>query len=681
MLRAPMIVHLLTISLAGLCSATAIAQAPEVQRDPVAGATYYERMKLLTLADGDPGGIVFTVRGKVVSPDGEPAVGAMVVLRESSTRRISSNHVPLPITSTRPWVVNDVFARTTTDANGAYEFANVAAPIVVERYQKSWDWDVVAAAPNGHVGWSQLKRGYTVPESIELQRDVVLRETNPISGTLLSAQGQPIAGTFVRSTSLSQLEKDSGLFPSINTLNLNASSLQLSVRTDENGKFTFPAIPRGLVASVFFRNPHHSFISVRITSSEVFSTLDPTALADSEKDTIYGKILGSPATIRAIPQLKIRGVLRDELGSPLSGQKIMMGSFTSYAETDGQGRFEWPISEPSLRMHSFAEGDERKTMRFYVRELGGNYISLVHEEPIANLLASKEVQLLAKKGVEVSGTVVTKDAMQPIANVRVIVTPANDSDPLKVVSAVTGDNGTYRIVAPKVRAIVSISGTISGLALPNGRNSLGETESGEFSQVIDLRQNESVTLPPFEVEQMEGVQIHVVDDQANPIEAAHVTAFYLTSPKPPSTYRSHRELSPPATTDQQGFCLIFPKIPDWEDGVVRAEGKVNGERWFGSELLPTDAKKPITVNLKSPWRVFGRVLLNVTFNGRYSDALDGQRPGRKLLASRSWADLSGCCEDRSIRIRYFHVQIAASRALKPDDQDRRWSKSDGASDS
>ncbi|MCA9135499.1 MAG: carboxypeptidase regulatory-like domain-containing protein [Planctomycetales bacterium] len=614
-IRLPTIALTIVIALSGICVTQTVAQdvitSPSGdQREPIVSATYFQRMKLLTLAEGDPNCIIFTVRGKVVAPDGEPVKDAMVVLRESSTFRYGSSNKMFPVTSTGPYMVNDVFARTTTDKYGNYEFVKVAAPMVTERYQKRWDWHVVAAVPNGQVGWSQLKRGYTVPDTIELVRDIRLRATNPLTGKLLSAQGQPVAHAYVRSTSLRQADSEAGGYQSVDELDLNASSLQLSVQSDQNGQFTFPAIPIGLAASVYIQSAEHAFPPVRIASPEVVSKLRNEVRNHLEPVSVYGETVSSPATIQAAPQLTIRGVLRDESGSPLSERKITLGSFVKYAVTDGQGRFEWPITHKSLNRQGFAPGDLPQVVRFYARDLGDNYVSLVHEEPLENLLASREVRLIATKGVEVSGKVITKGDKQPIPDIRVYVTPANDSNPLKALSALTDANGAYQIVAPKVPVIVSIGGTVPGLVLPSYRSSLDKSIADEFSRVIDLTPGDAVTLRPFEVERAAGIQIHVVDDADNPISAAHVTASYLTSIAPQSSHRSPRDLSPDAVTDERGRCRIYPKVQDWEDGLVRAEGNVNGERWFGSELLTTGSNQLVKIRLKKPWRVVGRVLLD-----------------------------------------------------------------------
>ena len=106
-----------------------IAEEPKpAKNDSLAGATFYERMNSVTLAKGDLDGVVFTVHGTVRDPDGQPVAGAVVILREDSTNRLSSMAVRIPITSPGPIFVNDVFARTRTREDGSYEFTSAAAP-------------------------------------------------------------------------------------------------------------------------------------------------------------------------------------------------------------------------------------------------------------------------------------------------------------------------------------------------------------------------------------------------------------------------------------------------------------------------------------------------------------------------------------------------------------------------
>ena len=78
------------------------------QEDSLAGATFYERMRSVTLAEGGPEGVIFTVRGTVRDSDGDPVADAIVVLREDSTNRFSTA-VRTPDASRNRNHVHDVF--------------------------------------------------------------------------------------------------------------------------------------------------------------------------------------------------------------------------------------------------------------------------------------------------------------------------------------------------------------------------------------------------------------------------------------------------------------------------------------------------------------------------------------------------------------------------------------------
>ncbi len=83
---------------------------------------------MLTVS-GDDFDAIYTVSGKVVSPDGDHVEGAVVLLRESSTSRISSEGEKYLYVKNRHLLrTQDVFARTTTDAEGKFEFREVKSP-------------------------------------------------------------------------------------------------------------------------------------------------------------------------------------------------------------------------------------------------------------------------------------------------------------------------------------------------------------------------------------------------------------------------------------------------------------------------------------------------------------------------------------------------------------------------
>jgi hypothetical protein len=88
---------------------------------------------------GDEFGAIFTASGQVVSPEGEPVEGAIVLLRESSNSRISSDPEKYLNANDRSLLrVPDVFARTVTGHYGEFEFREVKSPAPSNSWSNSW---------------------------------------------------------------------------------------------------------------------------------------------------------------------------------------------------------------------------------------------------------------------------------------------------------------------------------------------------------------------------------------------------------------------------------------------------------------------------------------------------------------------------------------------------------------
>ena len=127
--RASLIPAYCLIAVTGLLSVVAAtAQEPvteertSVEPEAVANESdliaRFRDCEVLTVS-GDDFDAIYTVSGQVVSPDGNPVEGAIVLLRESSTSRISSESEKYLYVKDRHLLrTQDVFARTTTDAEG-----------------------------------------------------------------------------------------------------------------------------------------------------------------------------------------------------------------------------------------------------------------------------------------------------------------------------------------------------------------------------------------------------------------------------------------------------------------------------------------------------------------------------------------------------------------------------------
>jgi beta-lactamase regulating signal transducer with metallopeptidase domain/protocatechuate 3,4-dioxygenase beta subunit len=578
----------------------AMTTSDESATGALLGATYFERMKRATLAQGDPGGVRFTVGGKVVDSDGDPVAGAMVVLSESSTQRRSSQTVDHPIGSPGNLLVDDVFARTITDIDGGYRFSDVAAPQVGKRFRDRWHWNVIASNVDGDLGWGQLSRGYAGPAALSMERDIKLRKSSPVAGQLLSAAGVPAAGVLVRLGSLARPNPVAVYLDSPDRLDLGFSSLQPAVVTGPDGRFTFPAMPSVLAAQLVLIHGDHSFPGRRITTNETESVdSDPT------RPGFTSPLVISPATIEAEPRLMVKGVLKDESGSPLPGVRVRLASFSGYAETDQRGEFSWPTTEALMQRFS-KNGDDSETVGFSAPIPDSEYVPGYEYVPLEQILRGQRVELTARRGAIVVGRVVSIPSGTPVSGVMVALHPAGDPSTSHLQLASTDELGAFRMVAPKQPVRIGISGPVPGFSLPDRGWPFKENSLGEYVKQVDLSDTSPQELI-FEVDEVDGRQVRVVDGDGKPVEAAVVTATHMAPRSTAPERGTERELAGATRTDAEGYCTLFPSVKTWQNGDARATATIDAVTWFGSKSFSSDSEDPVVITLKKPWHLTGRV--------------------------------------------------------------------------
>ncbi|MGB7346735.1 MAG: carboxypeptidase-like regulatory domain-containing protein, partial [Pirellulaceae bacterium] len=557
------------------------------------GNTYYQRMQQATLATGDPDGIVFTVSGIVRDANNNPVPDAIVVLTEGSTYRISSTATPRPIeTYFKHYQVNDVFARTKTDANGRYEINQVAAPSVVDHYRRSWNWSVAASSPAGDFGWLKLKTGYEGPVKLDLDADLSLHKSQSISGTVLSVEEKPIAGAIVSVTTLNEADFDNqpGSRRSPTGFDGNASSLQLYASTDTNGKFQFPAIPANFAVNTIVRHDDHAFKSTET-------------------------LAGETTTVRAVPRVMVRGRIVDESGTPIADAQFAPQSSSAYTVTNQAGEFAYPSTEESLNRFNQTNSDAVPTAGFNVSVPKSEYVRQGIELPIAALLAGQETTIVLKRGCRVSGKVVSDKNGEPVQGVTVALNPVGDDNTLNLSLSRTDNDGAFELVVAREKMVIGISGPVAGYDLPRHRWPLNLKDESEFLRAIDLTGKDQFVLDDFVVKQVAAIEVAVVDEQEHAVQNASVTAFYQQRQGTNNRLSFERDLVDATLTDADGKCRLLPIAKTWELANIRAQATIDGQPWFGIHLLPARTEKspdhePAQIKLQRGWKLSGRVMID-----------------------------------------------------------------------
>ncbi|QDT11354.1 carboxypeptidase regulatory-like domain-containing protein [Planctomycetes bacterium K23_9] len=574
---------------------------------------YFSLLQTVTLADGDPAGLVFNLSGQVVDSAGTPVPDAVVVLRESSTQRISADNTLVTIESRNDHIVKDVFARTRTDQEGRYEFRQAAAPMMTKQHQtrwQRWNWWVAAASSDGDFGWKHIKKAYNGHEEITKQIDVELRRSVPIEGTLLSTDGQPVADALVRLGTLDQLNPVQNLLPSDDYFDANASSLQLSQRTDANGKFRFPSTPDQLAFNVSVSHPVHTFGYYRLTNNPQISPVLSDDSASVQPST--APLVRSPCTLSALEQIIVRGRVVDESGQPIAGAHVQKQSTVMTAKTDSDGQFQWPIAKLSMSKYSRSASHADAEVSFLASVPSEPYIHQASYFSTSDLLAGRPQTIVLKRGCELTGKVICKQTGQGVPGIRVAaaLTGLGYTPPMAMTR--TNSKGVYRIVSPIGRLRIGVGGPIAGYAVPpfdwsKLQSANDPLNASPLVRDIDVTGKTQFDLADFSVNALPSIQVLVLDPDEKPVANAIVHAYYQRQ------YENHqfggeRSLAPIETTGKDGTCRMLPNRDDWKLGVIRVQAKIEGASFHGHSTMSRDDRERIPVKMKQGWLLTGRVL-------------------------------------------------------------------------
>ncbi|MEM8735823.1 MAG: M56 family metallopeptidase, partial [Planctomycetota bacterium] len=204
--------------------------------------------------EGDEHGPIFNVGGQIVLPDGSPAVGATVIIRESQQLRVSSQSQLLSTEERNVLAVSDVFGKTQTDAKGNFEFKDVKSPALPEMYRDYWAWDILAVSEE-FVGRVDLDRSRAPMKSVA-DLKIKLNPTTTIEGKVVDDQGlvQPDAIVQISSSSKPGANRTRTFGGERETM-FWMSAVATHAKVGEDGAFQFSGLPLGQVASLSASHP------------------------------------------------------------------------------------------------------------------------------------------------------------------------------------------------------------------------------------------------------------------------------------------------------------------------------------------------------------------------------------------------------------------------------------------
>ncbi len=448
---------------------------------------------------GDEFDAIFDVSGRVTDPEGKPIAGATVVLRESSTMRLSAEYQKYFDNEHRTLQrTQDVFARTTTNERGEFRIEDARSPALPKHWSNSWRGDVVAAHVDHGVGWEFLGDKQEI-HRVESGLTIVLHPTTQISGTYQSPAGEPVVGAEIRCADLSKPQSERRMGHNLDLQNSQLAPLSLS---DENGGFRLHGLPPGFHAIVTAWHSDWPMMSEAIaTSADVAD--------DPSRGTGYeiSATLTSPATVIADPGVVIRGRVVDSQGDAIEGARVSRSSSTLYEETDSEGRYELRFTNRSLdRDRERNDGESQ----IYVRppeesDLLGLFATVRVEDVIGGKAADFELQ----RGFRLTGEVVDAQG-NPLEGIIVDSLPYDYSDGRR--GSRTDSEGRYWSVLPAGGHLLAVATDQPGFAVPTYRQFRRATRDDAEAwthQRIEGEVGQTVAAERFAVDRVQPIQVIV----------------------------------------------------------------------------------------------------------------------------------------------------------------------------
>jgi RNA polymerase sigma factor (sigma-70 family) len=328
-----------------------------------------------------------TVTGRVLDPDGKPAVGASVYVHSVAEKE-------RPILS------------TTTAKNGRFSLVLPRSRLVVPETQAPLRALTIVAMTKGcGPDWQEVPLdGLGREITLHLVKDDV-----PIQGRILSLEGKPLAGVEVSVQRIMAFPKnDLGrVLQAVREGNIfwhqltEVRELERPIaersqgKTDADGRFRLDGIGRDRIARLHWKGPgiHYNAIWAMTQAGE--------SVQDAKKKT---RIYAAAFEYLARPSRLICGTVREkDSGKPLPGIHIYSVDTTAHVQTDAQGRYELP---------GLPKGNRYELMSY--ADSGAPYFSASIVAKDTPGLAPLTADLEMTRGISCKGKVLDEQTGKPV---------------------------------------------------------------------------------------------------------------------------------------------------------------------------------------------------------------------------------------------------------------------------
>jgi beta-lactamase regulating signal transducer with metallopeptidase domain/protocatechuate 3,4-dioxygenase beta subunit len=481
--------------------------------------------------------------GRILDANGAPVADAVVYLRQSGRASESRGG---------PTIWEDL-ARTTSESDGQYRFTDVfdsetgrVAPL----------YDVVAFKKNDTLGWKHVR---PKPEGATV--NVTLKQSEPIVGRVTdeSGNGVPNAKILLKHLMsirhITQADLEEGRWPSwsdSNFVSLHGFREAPTARTDEDGHFELSGVIENSGAILEIAHPDYLLETAFAAS---VAELDPETAAKTKRNVQTGEI---KVSLKHGYRVELM-VVDDESGEPIPNVR--------YAETHKSYRLP-PEPRTDTGTISIPHLESPKFRAIIYPPENSEYLGFgqYFEWPAEQYVRKVEVRL--KKGIAVTGRVVSADNAQPVAEVPVYVSRIDkNSEKETSISPhpfVTDPQGRFTAIVPpgeyKFSPRGRIRGFLDGREKQAVRKVVKNTPDGEIfeieyvdvdgivSQVIKVTSEGATAQPLLELTPAPRFRLIVTDPAGTPAPDIKI------STRAHSSLNSYMSIN--VTTDERGEYLL-----------------------------------------------------------------------------------------------------------------------------
>ncbi len=546
-----------------------------------------------------PDGVEISLAGRVLGPNQEPVRGCTVVLSHLDMRQLATKgRLEASLQDSGNIRLQSLLARTITDEDGRYTFANVVAPsdLRLAGSEKKWTGQLIAGHSELGIGWEGFE---TLREHlINREHNIHLSEMTSVEGQCLNSDGTPAKESNVMISSLhKKADGRSGLFL--------CGALHVNSLTDSNGRIRFFHLPGDTLAGISASGSGgitFTVLHIKTDQGSNLSDFGRIALPPGVQ------IQTSPALLNLRKPIQIPVRVINTNGKPISGAKLFGDG--PYQTTDHQGIALWTLN-PQIAEAKIANTAANQVARIVaIFDSGSPYLRTEITVRWDSITEAKTIEIIAEKGTRVRGKVFTNEGS--VASGVLIYDPKSIGQSGRV-----DKEGNFEITVPKKKCRLLVCRSEGGYRIPSVKQV--QSVNGSTFEIpddwkyidVDATSGDDIELPTITVQRAE--PIHLFAQLPNGLPAINATAI-LTDidirKVERNTSFSKGFLSTNTSTDNNGLATIVAQGVPSKLASVEVRLLYENVPYLGIASLDQISAGKLLVRLKPEWLIRGRISLD-----------------------------------------------------------------------